>query len=499
MKKLTKILALVLTLCLCFTLLVACTDTDPCKDGHDYGTDGKCTGCGKTQCEIKGSHTWVNAKCSVCGEDYDIHDYVSDLKLDMNSNSAKYEGDGDKILKQYVDGDTTHFWVPKTISDDGILKARYIAVNTPESTGKVEPYGKIASNFTNTKLQSALANGGNILLESDSDDGKWNHDSYGRYLVWVWYQPEKDAEYRNLNLELLQEGLAFGSNSGANRYGETCAAALSQAVIAKLVVQSGVPDETFYYGEAIKVSMKELRTNLQAYDGIRVAFEGTVTMLSSGGSYLEDMDEDGLVYGMYVYYGTEGTPEITKWLGTPGTRLLVVGVLQNFYGSWQVSDVQYRSMKPNDPKNLQFISDGHEPYYQKIDSVADFLSYRDIPVWDEEAEENIDTPFQVCELILNTTVSMDELTVVDMYTTSNGGSNDGSISITCVDANGDEITIRTGVLYKADGTTLVKESDFTIGGKISVRGVVDYYSDGNNGKGQYQIKVLRYSDITFVS
>ena len=75
-------------------------------------------------------------------------DYVDQLTLDMNSSTAKLE----VTVKLFVDGDTTHFHVPQEISADGILKARYIAVNTPESTGQIEEWGKKASNFTREKL-----------------------------------------------------------------------------------------------------------------------------------------------------------------------------------------------------------------------------------------------------------------------------------------------------------------------------------------------------------
>ena len=50
-------------------------------------------------------------------------DYVEQVKLDMTSNTAKLE----VTVKLFVDGDTTHFYVPTDISADGVLKARYIA------------------------------------------------------------------------------------------------------------------------------------------------------------------------------------------------------------------------------------------------------------------------------------------------------------------------------------------------------------------------------------
>ena len=92
-------------------------------------------------------------------------------------------------MKQFVDGDTTHFFVPSSVMPGGVLKARYLAVNTPESTGKIEEFGKKASNFTKEKLSSAVS----IIIESET--ASWNPDSTGdRYLVWVWYKPSADAE-----------------------------------------------------------------------------------------------------------------------------------------------------------------------------------------------------------------------------------------------------------------------------------------------------------------
>ena len=115
----------------------------------------------------------------------EIKDYVSMLKLDMTSDTLKQE----VTVRSFVDGDTTHFYVSESVVSGGILKARYLAINTPESTGKIEEYGKAASNFTRSKLENADA----IMIESD--DGKWNVDSTGgRYLVWVWYKPKGESE-----------------------------------------------------------------------------------------------------------------------------------------------------------------------------------------------------------------------------------------------------------------------------------------------------------------
>lgn len=153
-------------------------------------------------------------------EQIEKKDYVSELKFNMNSETKKQV----VTVKTYVDGDTTHFHVPEDVVPGGVLKARYLAIDTPESTGKIEEYGKKASEFTRAKLSSAVS----IIVESDSE--KWNLDSTGsRYLVWVWYKDSEDGAYRNLNLEILQNGLAAASSTGNNRYGSICLSALAQA------------------------------------------------------------------------------------------------------------------------------------------------------------------------------------------------------------------------------------------------------------------------------
>ena len=183
-------------------------------------------------------------------------DYAAAVRLDMSSATAKQQ----VTVKTFIDGDTTHFYVPSSVIPGGVLKARYLAVNTPESTGKIEEWGKKASSFTKDKLSSASS----IIVESDSE--KWEADSTGsRYLAWVWYRTSESEEYRNLNIELLQNGLAIASSAANNRYGKTCVAAIAQAKEQKLNLYSGEKDPDFYYGEAIELDLRELRSNIASY------------------------------------------------------------------------------------------------------------------------------------------------------------------------------------------------------------------------------------------
>ena len=242
-------------------------------------------------------------------------DYVAQTKLQMESSTKKME----VTVKSYIDGDTTHFIVPADFSADGTLKARYMGVNTPESTGKIEEYGKKASTFTKEKLLNAVS----IIVESDND--KWNVDSTGgRHLVWVWYKPAQDADYRCLNLELIQNGLSISCGTTADRYGEAASSAFQQAKAQKYNVFSGQKDPDFFYGDAYELDLKFLRTNIELFDNKKVAFEGVVTYNNNNSVYVENYDaESDMYYGMSVYYGYQ-TGELLNILKV-GNRVRVVG------------------------------------------------------------------------------------------------------------------------------------------------------------------------------
>lgn len=266
-------------------------------------------------------------------------------------------------VRTFVDGDTTHFSVPEDQFPGGVLKGRYLAVNTPECTGKVEPFGQAASDFTREKLSSAVS----ILLESDT--AEWELDSTGqRTLIWVWYKPAEGEQYRNLNIELLQNGLAVGSSVARNRYGQTCAKALEQAKEAKRNLYSEQPDPNFYYGDAIELTIRELREHPEEYAGKKVAFTGSLILNDGGSVYAEAFDpETGRYYGMSVYYGYNLSGGGLNALHV-GNETRIVGTFQYYEagGIWQVSDVKYRMMKPDDPDNLRKLGEGKKPAYQRL-------------------------------------------------------------------------------------------------------------------------------------
>jgi micrococcal nuclease len=93
-------------------------------------------------------------------------------------------------LNKCVDGDTAYFNL-----NEEVIKTRFLAIDTPESTNEIEEYGKEASNFTCNELTNAEK----IEIEYDENSNKT--DKYNRDLVWVWVDDVLLQE------TLLKEGL----------------------------------------------------------------------------------------------------------------------------------------------------------------------------------------------------------------------------------------------------------------------------------------------------
>lgn len=409
-------------------------------------------------------------------------DYVASTKLVMESNTKKQE----VTVKSYIDGDTTHFIVPAEVSADGVLKARYMGVNTPESTGKIEPWGKKASTFTKARLLNAES----IIVESDNEI--WNVDSTGgRHLVWVWYKTKGEEDYRLLNLELIQNGLSIACGTTADRYGDAMSKAFQQAKQLKKHVFSIEKDPDFFYGDAYEVDLKGLRTNISLYDNKKVAFEGVVTKNNNNSVYVESYDaETDMYYGMSVYYGYE-TGELLNILKV-GNLVRVVGTVTYYEtgGTWQVSGLSYREFKPLDPSNTIKLEEGKEASFRPLDAgIFATGKMESEALVSLDGEETETKEFDYANLIMSTSVSMNNLKVTGIYTTSNGGDNDGAMTLTCQNSDGIIVTVRTIVLYDANGKMLT-EADF-LNKTIDVKGIVDYFS------GEYQIKVFSTGDINF--
>lgn len=395
--------------------------------------------------------------------DPSLTDFATQVSLNESNLESDFNetGRGYVTVESFIDGDTVHFM---NYSKTEKLKVRFIAIDTPESTGQIQPWGKPASIFTKTKLSKATK----IVLEAN-EEGRPVFDSTGsRYLAWVWYKTSEDSPWRNLNIEILQEGLAIGKNSSSNRYGSTALAALSDARKNHLNLYSGQKDPLFYYGETVELSIKALVTNKEAYAGLKVRFEGVVTKESGQAVYVEAYDEDTQQsYGVYVYAGYAALAD--RFL-KPGNKLRISGTADNneTYG-FQISGLSFSLIDPR-ADDVQILEKG--------------LEVHPTPVTASDINNN--------ETLENTFVSISNLRVERIYTTTDPSSSSvGAMTLTCKTAEGETVTVRTSVLQFENGE-LVTESFFdrTV---INVCGMIEQY------EGRMQLKLLSLSDVTLIN
>ncbi len=424
------------------------------------------------------------AICGCTSNNKEPVDYVAQTKLDLNDTSKVY---AEVTVLRYVDGDTTHFalkdgFTPKEWIEDEYLKARYNSVDTPESTGKVEKWGKTAAYYTRDALSSATS----IIIQSDTN--KWNKDSTGeRYLVWVWYKTASDTDYHLLNLELIQNGLAKLKSASDFSLYDTFLNANNQAIALKYnLYDANKVDENWYAGKAINMTIEELRLNAEEYaaQNAKVSVEGLVTIYDGTNhmAYAQYQDpETERWYGMNFYEGFTHYTPLEK-----GNLVRLVGNISLYTpdpdnpenASYQVSGLNYLAMTPDYEGSMKLLQKNVEVTPLKITS--DDLSN------EKEDPEDTLTKGEKLESVL---VSMDDLTVVSAYTTTNSSiKSDGALTLTCKDANNKEVIVRTSVLKKSDNTILTKEE--VEGKTISVNGIVAKYG------GKLQIRVFTINDLT---
>lgn len=394
--------------------------------------------------------------------DIELPDFATQVSLPDTNYAVDFDevGIGYVTVEQHIDGDTVHFW---NNSHSKVLKVRFQGIDTPESTGKVEPWGKPASIYTKTKLKNAEK----IVLQSD-EDGVAKLDSTGaRYLAWVWYRNKGETQWRNLNIEILSDGLAVGKSTLSTRYGETAVAAITSARQNNINMHSGEHDPLFYYGDAVELSIKALVTNRQSYSGIKVRFEGVVVKKSGEGVYVQAFDEDTQQnYGVYVYGGYNSlAPNFLK----VGNRLQITGTADNneTFG-FQVSGLSFSYFNPT-ADDTKILAENIE-----VDPVA--ITYQQLT--EDQSREF-------------TYVQYGPLTVTSIYTTQSDTSSDGAMTLTCRTQDGETVTVRT-VRLTLDGQT-VTEDYFRDKTLQSVVGIVEYYND------KPQIKLFTLSDVEFAN
>lgn len=282
------------------------------------------------------------------------------LNADGTSKDFIQDGIGLAQLVRIADGDTASF---KLKSKSGThLTIRFYCIDTPESTGLMEKWGKPASNFT----REILSNAYEVVLES-STGGKAVTDSYGvRYLGYVWYRNSETDTFKNLNLLVVENGYS-PNNSGINdRYYDSFVKAYNFAN-KNLLHLWGYKDDPYYSTDPTLVTLKDLVENEDIYwndeneSGSYVTIEATIKSLYIGdtGTYnftaSQVIDGKEYTYAIYTGYASAAASAYLK----VGNKYSMSGYVQFWEGSqsFQLSGLQYALMQ-NGPGFTYILKSG---------------------------------------------------------------------------------------------------------------------------------------------
>ena len=404
--------------------------------------------------------------------------YINQMVLPEN---VTYEGHnfldygiGEVEFKKHIDGDTTHFYQKEEARR--VVKVRYFGVDTPESTGQIEPWGKEASNFTKEKI----ANAKTIVLTSDTNEiGKAAQtDSTGtRFKGLVWISEKENAapsELRCLNLMLT----VYGWSTSKGMEGSQWAGLFNDADIHAQETKQGMheadepPGWKEIYGKPVETTLQELADAYNedyvetSWNGSFIKVRGVVTKLvGTYDAYITTTGDDGQMYGLYVFAGYKTyVPLITL-----GNELEIIGNYTIFGGNPQMTNVTYSSLLPG-KNDMKVIS-------------------RDNTVEIKKAE--VDDV--VNRLTLNTVHYFENLTVYGGYTEIDSTTQkaSGALTLRChyCDDQSKNISVRIpdDVWAEIDGVRVTKWETFE-GRTIDLIGAVTFFtSDEEDEEGNKEV------------
>lgn len=307
----------------------------------------------------------LGASLTSCKSNTKFVDYASQTRIatsDWKTSNFIQTGTGIVTLYKTVDGDTAHFYC-----GSHLIPGRFNGIDTPESTGTLEKWGKQASNFTSNILLNAKT----IVLETEPSDNPTgpSQDSNGRYLVWVWASnraPEEEdgSQLHLVNLQVVQEGFSETKKASGSAYSEALYNADLQAQKLKLHIYSNDKDDLFYEGKAINDPLNVYQ-HPENYNGRKVYLTGIVTRTMGTNAYIQqtftnsETDEVIGTYGMYIFTQYQKYDILSE-----GNEIAVTGTISERYGAYQLVDVSYSnvdSLKSEDDMKLLSSKNKVEP------------------------------------------------------------------------------------------------------------------------------------------
>lgn len=314
---------------------------------------------------------------------------------------------GRVTLKSCTDGDTANF-AQEGYSET--IKCRFLGINTPESTGKVEPWGKKASIFTKHALESAteivLVNDVVIFGERDSSGNRW--------LGFIWYKTAVNQTFRLLNLEIVEQGFSTNqlftdssicnyrsSFEQAEAYGKACGYRVF-----------GTPDPDFDYSHTVtELSIRYIIENFDEVgisdssgsSGLFLRVTGLIIGQMGDNFVLRDVAdqyENGKYASLYAYAGYNSA--LGGYLKL-GDIVKVYCRATKYNGNIQLSDVQNKTtgkyaLVVITPEDASYSDYPHDIAPYDMDSSA-FTDYSDFAAYQS---------FHIKTTITIRTVTIDE-------------------------------------------------------------------------------------------
>ena len=299
------------------------------------------------------------------------------LTLDYTNKNFITDGIGLVSVRSVADGDTASFVLP----DGTNFRVRFYGIDTPESTGEVEKWGKAASMFTTGILDNAYE----VVLESSTGKAAVT-DSYGeRYLGYVWYRMSANEDFKNLNLQLVENGYTPNNciNNINYKYYSYFDSAKKFAEKGALRIW-GVAHDEYFSDEAFAVTLKDLHDDIYSYFnedlqiGSKVTFKATIIALKMGegsdSTHLWTAAQiiDGKVYTFSIYTGYSSSP--TSAYLKVGNEYQMTGVVQNHYGKFQISGLEYLLGETGDGYTYRTKANACVVFDSSISYVAKYLT-----------------------------------------------------------------------------------------------------------------------------
>lgn len=372
-------------------------------------------------------------------------DITNKCQLDLSPVNKTFLEDGVEVVKMSFvnDGDTAGF----KLGSGEIIRVRFYGIDTAESTTQVEKWGKAASIFTKDTLTNAYE----CLLES-STGGAAETDSYGtRYLGYVWYRNSATDSWKNLNLQLVENGYTRNNLTGVDKYYSYF---FDAAYFAKngLLRIWGNSEDKYYSTDPVEVTVQQLVEGIDLYydkesdTGAKVMLVASVIDLriSDSGTYNYTIGyvKDGKEYTFPVF-GGYASSSVNSYIQV-GNTYRITGNVQNYYETFQIS-------------GLAYVAGFDKPEYVALKEASTYLLFDDEHKFYSNMKTNLKTSASVVDAKLEgTTLTM----TVNAYARTSSGNASELLTYTIVVEVGANFDVNkvlnktmTGGVYKLEGSS----------------------------------------------